>query len=260
MVLNQKTTTDKNPGGWAETLRANPTSFILPLITVGVVLVLTPLLLMPQLESLLAIRQDISDQHEKLEALVDKRQALEAVNQTEVSEQLAVLERVLPSKKPVFNVIAALGGLVEKTGLVLPSYDFAPGLLASASADSAVIPTEVPGEMASLPVDYQVVGEFNAIYELMNLLEAAAPLASIKEIAINGEIVPDSPDALDGTLTMNMYYAIPKAFVNKPEAPLRTLSAADVSLIDRVRGFEEYRLTESEVPVMNEQRQDLFNY
>lgn len=257
MRASAKTQDTKTSG--FDLLKSNPSSLIVPLISIGVVVMLTPLVLVPQLNEIIELRREVEQKESTLTDLTEKRTFLEGLDETTLQSDLDLAEKVLPKKKPVFNVIAALGQLVEKSELTLPSYDFTPGLLATESGKVGSVESD-PGELAFLTVDYEVKGPFESIYTLMTLLETAAPLAAVKEISIDGMIVPESPDELSGTLTMQMFFSLPPVFRAKPEDPIKKMNARDQETLNEIAQFEEYELDMSNIPALDQQREDLFNY
>ena len=250
-------------------------AWVFPLGVAVMIVLASLLVLIPRGQELMDKRREMQRAEDQLERLVAKRTYLESVNETELTDDLRTMIRVLPNEKPVFVFLSSLIGLVkEMEGLDVLSYDFSPGEVASDSAELAEVETaevKQAGKLTSLDIEVEFEGTLPLILDLVDRLEGMAPLSDVYGFSLSGDfesrMVRDSQGFAREvenrriSMLLKIYYAEPPAEIAKPEVPIAELSQADVNFVRRMEEFKTYEGINVPVEYMlRQERQNPFTF
>jgi hypothetical protein len=267
-----------------EMIKHQKTTWLFPLLTVAVIVVTLGLVLVPQANQILEVREEISVESERHERLVAKRTFLEQLSEPDIDEKVLLSNRALPNNKPVYEIIEALGSELGELGVTLESYELSPGGLSTAAADAneATSTENKPGMMSSLVISFEATGTREAATAFMTRINNLSPLTGLAELSITDEVLGILPlfttsDSfgmienleisgeaeekltLEGDLVM--YYALPITVSGKVSDELPKKGVTDDTVVERVRALEAYRRQAGEAPLdVDYNREDLFNF
>ncbi len=152
--------------------------YVLPVTIITAVVLLTVGVGIPKVKSTLELRQELKVASAKLARLTEKIVALQRLDETELSRRVAVMERVLPSRKEVGGVLLGLRQAALSAGVTVVSVNLAPGELATGSAGKLKQTT------SGMEVEVKLTGQIGAVEEWLRLVEEEiVPVMRVKALA-----------------------------------------------------------------------------
>lgn len=121
----------------------------LPILTILIVVVLIVVVVVPNVRAVVQLRKDNASAKDELLELSEKVEILQAFDESSLQEQIEVLEKVLPSKKAIFEWIYSLNSISAESGATLDSFALNPGSIATESGEL----TSEKGEKPSTEVE-----------------------------------------------------------------------------------------------------------
>jgi len=255
-----------------EIVKTKRSLWVIPVAIVVFIALSSIVVLMPQVRGIISDRQTLKQKESELAVLENKRSALSALSEATLEEQLLLVEEVLPSTKPLFHMVNIVASQAEANELTLLSYELAPGLLATESAESIVVQEEVkPGDIGSLDLHAFYRGTVDTVLQYMKALEESKPLTMLSEakikdseqlaggdegvinprVSVGQEVLIDS--------IMSVSYSLPLATIGNLADPLPSLSPEEEELLVELKNLSKYQLEEAPIPPgFNQFREDLF--
>jgi hypothetical protein len=174
--------------------------------------------IIPQINSLLDLRQDINQGQEKLILLRQKTTDLENIEAREAYDSLESVDRILPSKKPLLELLTALNLVAGKNDVIFVDMSLSPGKIASESAEfldvaktsakrKKVQPATGDG-YDSLVVELEIFGLFSDVQRFFLDIEKVAPLTTITSLSLDiksDDIIRPS-DEVQAEVVLGSYY------------------------------------------------------
>jgi hypothetical protein len=205
----------------------NLLGFIVPALTVVVVLGSIPLVIIPQLERIQVKSADISKKEDRFKKLETKSQTLDQIDEFELDERVGNVEIAMPSGKNLAPLIEAIKKLSTESHLSLNSIKLKPGRVAttSASTDSKVTTATTPNSAqgankvvlptsrTDLLLNVELKGSFKDFQNFLKILERAKRILVV--------VSSSSTVGNDGTITHSL-------ILNAPFKPLQS-KFADVA-------------------------------
>lgn len=153
-----------------------------------VILILSVAVIYPQTQSTLEAWQDWEKNRKLASTLGQKTNQLELLPQTEVFAQADNINRSLPSRKPLVELLTSLNAVAGQSGVSLSEFSLAPGLIAS---DSATF-SEAAAKTSSKKIDYdsmeiamKVTGNLQEINSFITGLENMAPFSTLTNLRLS---------------------------------------------------------------------------
>jgi len=201
----------------------------LPLLIVLAIIISVPFIAIPQLKSILSNRQEIITAREKLAAIAAKVDFLQGLNLDSLNSQVAFLETVLPSEKPVFLTLASIQAQAQKAQAFINDISFSPGPLATDSAtQKQVSQAPVPGQTAEMDISAGVTGDKSQMLNLFGLLIQTRPLLQPKTLILNRNANPE----------LIAYYSLPSANLTAIDAPLPEITSNQQAMMSTLENLE----------------------
>ncbi|OGV96401.1 hypothetical protein A2W24_04705 [Microgenomates group bacterium RBG_16_45_19] len=243
---------------WAQAQR-DRRFWLMPLAVAVAVISLTGLVVIPILQG---IREDLAaveKEKAELTKLVAKRTVLTTLNEAVITEQLKTVNRVLPSRKPVLPLINTLANSASGAGVLLNSYAFDPGVVASEAAE--VKAEEKPGELATMSVKSSISGSYDAVLSFLSALGRVAPLMYPENAAFGGALDPAEPSSepMPIQVMLAAYYALPLKQLGAMSDPLPEMSQNQQTLLTKINEFNDYQNRDA-LPVTQEFRGNFFSF
>ena len=108
--------------------------YVVPIFVLLTIILLVPLVLMPQLSRIRDKNLEIKQANTRLEVLKSKVDALGAIDENDESLKLIEMEKVVPSGKELANLVVGVRSLAAASSLKVAELTFNPGKVVSASA------------------------------------------------------------------------------------------------------------------------------
>lgn len=143
-------------------------------------LILIVFISLPQFQTIQEKRQVISPEEETLQQLQDKIMRIQQVQAMPEFKQSEKVNQVLPSDKPLLELLNNLNQISKKTEVIVNDLSLSPGLISTQSAQIQ----EMESESNSLDIEIEIKGSLTNVQEFMTMLEQVSPLTTIKELEL----------------------------------------------------------------------------
>jgi Tfp pilus assembly protein PilO len=236
--------------------------FAVALVLLEIVLIGT--LLVPQVQEAYASYQKMQAEKPKLQKLLDKLDELESIEMNPDFAQVDVVEKALPSRKPLMELLLALSSVSQDTGIAIEQFELRPGLVATDSTQ----PTQQAsskGAFDQLALDVMIRGTFDDIVAFLLKVEEVSPFSTITSMEIGNQINMNAEGFEDlaqeavfqAVLTTETYF-FTQSIAARIDSPLPKLSEKERQVLSALASF-----VPTEAPVETEIRgggsEDLFN-
>lgn len=196
---------------WLSTRRFALLSAALGLFGIGLV----ALIIVPEINNLISVQQDLTRQLEDNEKLNRKYLQLEQLPQSNIEVQMDMVNQVLPSHKPLLELLSAISETARNNQVGYSELSLNPGEVATEGATLSqdagrTTRTTRPGDQAGvdhLDVQLTVSGTLNDLNRFMNAIEQVAPLTTVMQISLAETKQEDADTAsFDASLELRSYY------------------------------------------------------
>ena len=163
------------------------------------------LVVVPQVNSIIALRQKITQEQGQLAKL---KQRVIQLNQALISpeySQVEVVDQALPSKKPILELLTSLSSTIKQSGVELEELEVSPGLIASGSAEvtGKVKKTAQRKVDESLNLSLKVSGSFNQIEDFMKKVEEISPFTTLTSFDLSESVAKATEANSDSVTTVD---------------------------------------------------------
>jgi hypothetical protein len=212
----------------------------------------------PQVQAALELNDQRQAEDKRLKLLAKKASDLESMNNSPLLGQIKTVNQVLPSKKPLLELMASLGAASQATQVTITRLDLSPGTISTDSATAAkpAAKTATKGKspknaaVSNLTVNIVVEGELGDLESFFSTMENRAPLSTItnislsKKSALSLDITENDPFEAEVTIS-SAYFT--QSVTSAVEASLPSISQQQELLL---KDLEEFVL-----PLENQQQQ-----
>ncbi len=108
--------------------------YLVPLLVVLAIVLLVPLVLLPQLEIIKEKNLEVQKGQKRLDSLNTKLELLDSIDEEDESIKLIDMEEVVPSSKELARLVVGVRSLASKAGLSVKAMELSPGRVATQSA------------------------------------------------------------------------------------------------------------------------------
>jgi len=210
---------------------------ILTLILFGVVIV-------PQSQVALKSRQEYLAAQKKLILLRKKAVALDAVRSLPIYQQQDQINKILPSRKAVFELLSALEQMGQRTGVSLSDLELAPGLLATQSAQAQKT-ARVNSENVRLGIEIitlrlNVTGNASQVNQFLQSVNQVTPLTSVTKMDLqsvaSGSELNIGSSQLKNQIELSTYF-FTKSISATVESDLPTVGSEEEIVLKSLGSF-----------------------
>ncbi|MFH1959025.1 MAG: hypothetical protein ABIJ22_01725, partial [Patescibacteria group bacterium] len=222
----------------------------------------------PQINQTLDLNRKIKTEQQKLELLIRKTSDLENIDAQEAYASVDLVDQVLPSKKPLLELLAVLSTIAGKSEVVFTNMSLSPGKIASESAQfinsaksntgqTKVTPV-IKEDRGFLDVELKVSGLFSNVEQFFLDVERVAPLIIIKSISLNikSEEIIMPTDQVDAELVLSVYY-FTKTVSASLESSLPSIGSKEQEIISEISSYY-YPSIEVQQQIIGGGLEDLF--
>ncbi|HZZ98840.1 MAG TPA: hypothetical protein VFG51_02810 [Candidatus Saccharimonadia bacterium] len=151
---------------------------ILSIASLIVIAILAFVVVVPRVQSILTLRDDITSQQHTLDTLQNKERFLESFKNAEFDALNEKLQRILPSTKPFLQTLASLEQLSLQENVIFAGLDVNPGEIASSSA--VVSPKDAHSDLQKMELKMKIDGTSAQINSFINKVTTIAPALDVK--------------------------------------------------------------------------------
>lgn len=218
-----------------------------------VIIILTAVVLVPAVQTILEIRDQLAVASEELDTKNQLISGLQGLDTQEIARMNLILSAALPIDKPVLPVLYSIDRLATDATVSLSNFQVSPGLLGTASAK---LDSSAPGgsqvsaispQIAALPLKMSVSGKFNNLSTFFQSLDNVVPFIQINSIQFatdaTTKTASGSADYIAEVALSSLYL---KNSVAKGEVKaVAPLSAKELTLLERLTKANEARLADT---------------
>ncbi len=197
-------------------------------------------LIMPQAQLLFTQMHQLESENRTLTTLRKRAINLDNLKTSVTMKNLKVLDRVLPSKKPLLELLTQLNNLSKVNQIKIDVLQVSPGVISSISIDKTKLPKQsrATKDYDSLTLKMTVSGSFDRVQRFISLLEKISPFTTVKSFSLNkkSSLEMAQSDQVSARLTTKTYFflsnerQIAKGAVIKP-------TAKDEALLNQLENF-----------------------
>lgn len=187
---------------------------LFPGITAISSVVLIVLVIFPQLSKFMSNNTAYNDIVKKNDFLEVKAIDLEVVNEVDLKQKLDTSLVALPANKDITEIIGIIQSIIAQSGFVLSSLQF--------GEDISI------GGQSAFKVKLDIAGSATVLNVLLSNIESSYRPMKIDTIDISN---PKNSDNINGTLTINVFYAPIPNTLGSIDAPVPKLSEKEEEII-----------------------------
>lgn len=117
-------------------------TYLVPILALVVIILIVPLVILPQLSRIRDKNIEVKKSRERLEKLIQKRDALAEIDEEDESQKRFEVEKSVPGDKKLAPLIIGIRNLAGTAGLRILEMNFKPGKVATESAAVAETKTK----------------------------------------------------------------------------------------------------------------------
>lgn len=227
--------------------------YLLYTVALGcLIMLLVGVLLIPQGQEAYDTFNKIQKEKPNTEVLTKKLASLDSITSTAEYAQIEVVDKALPSKKPVLELLTSLSTVSNNTGVVIQAFDLSPGLVSTQEA-ALLNKTESRSAPASnkayesLRVNVEVAGTFQQVQDFIIQVERVSPFSTVTQMDLAGvldeETAPDEEQLFKAVLMTETYYFTQPISV-RIETPLPIIAAKEQSVLAALAAFAPINVLE----------------
>lgn len=225
----------------------------------------------PQVNNIFDLQRDIKAGDEELKLLSRKTADLENIEAKAAYGSLDSVNKVLPSKKPLLELLTALNLVAEQNNVSFANLSLSPGEISSQSAellDGAKKTSSKNKKKTSqsknkegydaLSVELEVAGLFSDVQKFFIDIEKVAPLTNISSLSLDiksADIIRAS-DEVNAELVLQTYFFTQSVTANL-DSPLPDIGRKELEIIDEVKSYL-YPTANVQLQIQGGGLQDLF--
>lgn len=236
----------------------NLTNYLIPAICFIAVIVMIPLVIIPQLTKITESSAIIKKNTTRLKQIQTKASALVALEskKSEIEANLNLVETVLPITKDVAALVSGIQELARSSGLLVNSFKIQPGKTATESASpksvigaSQTTPNSVAPQISTsenLVFNMSLSGDVTALKSFLHSIETGKRLLTLS--TLKSSTSDNSKFSIE--LFLNAPFSnLPKLSSDQIGAPLASLTAANLKLIEDLKSPAFVGITDRPVQV-----------
>lgn len=160
--------------------------------------------LLQQISPLQKAFQQKNNKQAEVDKYQTKADSLTQIASSAEINQFSEVDKVLPSHKPLLEILTNLNNVARSTQVVIKNFSLAPGELATNSTQ--VQKTTKTTSYDYLDLDFSVSGPLWRVQNFMTLIEQTTPISTITSIAINRDIDADKNAEAQANLVLRTFY------------------------------------------------------
>lgn len=244
----------------------NSRRFLFYAIGAGLLAVIVVLVaLVPSVRQIFEIQKKITTQQVRANKLRQKVGDLENIEAREAYQYTEAVNSVLPSKKPLLELLTSLNMVAVRNGVVFTDLSLTPGEIATDAAELAAInKAKINAARANagydaMDVALSVEGSFGSIKSFLDEIEKIAPLSTINSISLsssNRGVTVSDQDLVSAELMIQIHY-FTKPISVALEQPLPTVGVEQNNVLNEIQTYL-FPTIEDQKEILSGGLEDLF--
>lgn len=228
------------------------------LILVGIILLAT--LVIPQAQETFNLINQINAQKPKTTELKKKLASLENISANAEYAQVDIVEKALPSKKPLLELLKSLSLVSQSSGAEISKFQLSPGLVATDVAQLQKAAGSKNANYDDLEVTLKVIGTFKQIQDFLIQVEKVSPFTTVTEVQLNGQVdrstLSDTQTKFQADIKTSTYFFTQPISV-RVETPLPLIGEKERTVLSSLAAFVPTNL-DNQTQVLGGGLEDLF--
>lgn len=218
----------------------------------------------PQIEAILKSSKTISKDRQHFDNLTQKLNELKQIEFSAEFEQKDRVNEVLPSYKPVLEILYNLNQASQQNQVIIQELEFSPGKLATESAETTNSISANNEGYSPLKLNLTAEGKSEDLDNFLAIIERIAPFTTITELEISEqgqrtgqEQQPEvEEERKSADMTIETYYYT-NTITTKIDASLPSVGEEQMNVFETIQSF---RPTQFEKPkeIKSDDIEDLF--
>ena len=165
--------------------------YVVPVLVLLTIILLVPLVLMPQLNRIKEKSLEVKEGNERLEALNNKIEALDSINENDESLKLIEMNKVVPGSKELAQLVVGMRNLAVQSDLKVAEMKFEPGKVVTSSATASATKREKAQAARDKKINKEeqkdkviftlsVKGKLSKVKEFLTKIEKARRLLGVR--------------------------------------------------------------------------------
>lgn len=173
----------------------------------------------------------LKDREKELAKFGEKAEQLKQLAVDPSFNQSSDIDKVLPSHKPLLEVLSNLNGVANSTEVIIKNFSLNPGEIAT---DTTKVKKSTSDQKYNfLDLDFSVSGPLWKIQEFLSLIEKVTPISTITSISISRNIDEDKNAQAQADLVLRTFY-FTQPIRTTITSPLPDIAAADRQILNRI--------------------------
>lgn len=226
-----------------KTILASLKDFYFPILVALVIIVLSPLFLIPKIRKIPEMRRTIAAQEKDVNQLAQKLSDLQSLSEVELFNTTSLLLEALPAQKDFYQILTLTKKVFNDNNSLLKSFDFAPGKISTESGE----PKSQDSDSLQMSLKILFTASYDNFSTLLNSFSKTLPIMEVDSIKFSSISATSSANLLDleGTINLKSYFApLPKT-IGRIDAPLPKISSQGKSLTEELKTYQRYQEEET---------------
>ncbi len=231
-----------------------------PIVAILVALLVAFFVVWPKFSEALSLRATNSELVVRVDALSGKANVLSSLDRAELESQLALSEQILPSDKGTFGFVRQVESAAASSGIFLDQVDLVPGSLDGVDSAPVAGTTEAAEKSIAptLQVRVSTTSDYSSLLTFINTLFSVSRVVGINELIVASDVDSEGVSALKASFLIDAFWKPLPGQLGSIESPVKTLSASEIAILDRVKTLEVSGAPAPIVPAVPTGRVDLF--
>jgi Tfp pilus assembly protein PilO len=201
----------------------------------------------------------LASEQQKIDQLNKKAQELEQLKFSPEFAQADVINKVLPSHKPLLELLNNLNSVAGETAVSITEFEINPGEIATDSTQIAqqAAAKKQPTDYDRLDLKLTIIGELDQIRRFMDLIERVSPLTTITNLTVDRKVEGGQlTNTTRADLALSTYFYT-KSIASTLSSPLPEISAQEREIFQAILSFTPAEL-ENQTEIISGDNEDLF--
>ncbi|HVF69835.1 MAG TPA: hypothetical protein VNA13_04715 [Xanthomonadales bacterium] len=196
------------------------------ILTISVCLVLIISVIIPLANNYFSVRNEVIAQREKIRIINENINFMRNINRDQLSAQLGLATRALPSEKDFGGILNALADSSIKSGVTVNDFKFVVGEIASKSAE---VKNAAMSSSSSIDMVIILNGSTEGVSNFLKEINEKLPLAQVHEIV-------STPEAT--TVNLKFYFKPYTEIAFKDDVLIRPLSPTKKDVLEKMAAWD----------------------
>ncbi len=225
--------------------------FTISILSWVAILALIALVLVPAVQSILAIQKDLETASAELTKKQQLITGLSTLDANELQRANTILAAALPIEKPVLPVLYSIDRLATEATVSVSNFQVSPGLLGTSSGklSEAAQVSKISPQIATLPLKMGVSGGFGNLSTFFQSLDNVVPFIQINSIQFSSEVGQTAATSTESAtytaeVSLSSLY-LKSALAKGTVTSVAPLNTAEKDLLQRLTLANEATLADS---------------